>query len=177
MKKSIFKIAIVLLIMVISKELFYVTYYKYKDDKEVVSYYKNESNYNYKNVMLINIPSIKLKSIVKKADDDFKNLDKNLVYYKNNNYDEKIIIFGHSGVGLGLFFNRIDELNKDSIVKLYIDSYELTYVFNRKYDVSSYDIDILNNDENKTLLLITCNKNDKSKRLVVKFTLDSRKTL
>lgn len=177
MKKRILKVIIILLIIIVSKEIFSILNYKYNNKKEVISYYKNETNYNYKNVMLINIPSINLKSVVKKADNNFKNLDKNLVYYKNNNYEDKITIFGHSGMGVGVFFNRIDELNKDSIVKLYIDNNELIYIFDKKYNILSSDISILNNDCKNTLLLITCNKEDKSKRLVVKFTLKSRKTL
>lgn len=175
MKKTIYKISSLCLILIISVRLFNIIYYKYKDKKDITSYYNNETNYNYKNAMIINIPSIGLNSSVKKADSNFKNLNKSLVYYKNNNYEEKIIIFGHSGMGFGMFFNRIDEINYNDEARLYIDNKEITYIFDKKNSISSNDISVLKNDEKKVLLLITCDKNNKNKRLVLKFILKDSK--
>ena len=175
MKKNIYKISTLCLILIISIELFNIIYYKYKEEKNIISYYNNETNYNYKNTMIINIPSIGLNYSVKKADNNFRNLNRNLVYYKNKNYAEKIIIFGHSGMGFGIYFNRIDEISYNDEAKLYMDNKEITYFFDKKYSVLSSDISVLKNDEKKVLLLITCDKNNKNKRLVVKFILKGSK--
>lgn len=175
MKKSVYKILTLISILLVSVELFNITYYKYKGKKDIVSYYSNETNYNYKNAMVIYIPSINLNSVVKKADSNFKNLNKNLVYYNNNNYEEKIIILGHSGMGFGIFFNRIDEIKDNDEAKIYIGNKEIIYSFYKKYSVPSSFIEVLKNDEKRTLLLITCDKNDKNRRLIVKFILKEHK--
>ena len=104
-------------------------------------------------------------------------MNKNLVYYKRNDFNDKMIIFGHSGLGYGAFFNRLDELNKNDEAYLYKDNDKAIYKVVDIYYVSYKDVYILNNDEEGTLLLVTCKKNDKSLRLVVKLSLKSIKTL
>lgn len=154
-----------------------MVYIDFKNKVEVESYYNNNSSFNYKSNMIIDIPSINLKATVKLADNDFKNLDDGLVYYKYNDYKNKIIIFGHSGIGYGTYFNRLDELTFNDNVYLYKDKLKITYVVDKIYDIKSTNIDILYNDEKERLLLITCKKNDKNKRLVVNLSVKSVKTL
>ena len=55
-------------------------------DKIVSSYFAGSPTFNYKSDMVLIIPSINLETVVKKADNEFKLLDRYLVYYKNNNY-------------------------------------------------------------------------------------------
>ena len=140
-----------------------MVYIDFKNKVEVESYYNNNSSFNYKSNMIIDIPSINLKATVKLADNDFKNLDDGLVYYKYNDYKNKIIIFGHSGIGYGTYFNRLDELTFNDNVYLYKDKLKITYA--------------VYNDEKERLLLITCKPNDKNKRLVVNLSVKSVKTL
>ncbi len=154
-----------------------MVYIDFKNKVEVESYYNNNSSFNYKSNMIIDIPSINLKATVKLADNDFKNLDDGLVYYKYNDYKNKIIIFGHSGIGYGTYFNRLDELTFNDNVYLYKDKLKITYVVDKIYDIKSTNIDILYNDEKERLLLITCKPNDKNKRLVVNLSVKSVKTL
>ncbi len=154
-----------------------MVYIDFKNKVEVESYYNNNSSFNYKSNMIIDIPSINLKATVKLADNDFKNLDDGLVYYKYNDYKNKIIIFGHSGIGYGTYFNRLDELTFNDNVYLYKDKLKITYAVDKIYDIKSTNIDILYNDEKERLLLITCKKNDKNKRLVVNLSVKSVKTL
>lgn len=154
-----------------------MVYIDFKNKVEVESYYNNNSSFNYKSNMIIDIPSINLKATVKLADNDFKNLDDGLVYYKYNDYKNKIIIFGHYGIGYGTYFNRLDELTFNDNVYLYKDKLKITYAVDKIYDIKSTNIDILYNDEKERLLLITCKKNDKNKRLVVNLSVKSVKTL
>lgn len=177
MKRKLYKILSLVLVLVIIIEVSNIIYIKNKNEEKIINYYKNNTNYNYKDMMILKIPSIKLNYTVEKADNDFGNLNNNLVYYNKNNYEEKIIIFGHSGMGFGTYFNRIDELGKGVEAKLYINEEEITYVFDQKSIISSRDIAVLLNDEKKVLLLITCDKSSKKKRLVVRFTLKGHKNV
>ena len=177
MRKNVFKIIFVIVLTLLIKDLVTDVLITYENKKEVESYYNNDTSFNYKSNLVLNIPSINLDLVVKKANGDFSNLYKNLVYYKRNDFHDKIIIFGHSGLGYGAFFNRLDELNRKDNVYLYKDKNKALYEVADTYYVSYKDVYILNNDEEGTLLLVTCKKNDKFSRLVVKLSLKSIKTL
>lgn len=152
-------------------------YVSNKNKEEVQSYYDNNSSFNYKRNMVLNVPKINLDAVVKAPKNNFKNLDSNLVYYKESSYEDKIIIFGHSGVGYGTYFNRIDELKPNDKAYLYKEKLRITYVVDKTFDVKSTQTSILNDDEKGVLLLITCKKHSKNNRLVVKLRLKSIKTL
>lgn len=118
-----------------------------------------------------------MEGIIKKADDDFKNLNDSLVYYKYNNYKEKIIVFGHSRIGYGAYFNRLDELDVNDYVYLYKDKLKITYKVDKIYSIFDSELGILNNDRKGTLLLVTCEKINKNKRRVVELTIKDSKSL
>ena len=122
------------------------------------------------NEKYISIPKINLYHEIIKADDKFNNLNNNIVYYKNLNIDEKIILFGHSGIGFGTYFNRIDELIIGDIMYLYLNNNTYKYTVINTYLISKYDVNILDNNDNK-ILLITCDKKNKNNRLVVELNL------
>lgn len=133
---------------------------------------------SYTDVKTLRIPKIELVSTVIKATNNFENLDYGLVYYKDFNPNNKIIIFGHSGMGKGTYFNRLDELMPGDTS--YLDYDEKTYEYNvmNTYKVSKKDVYLLENEYNsKKLLLITCVKGNKNKRLVVELSLKNIKTL
>lgn len=177
MIRKIFKIVSFIVLIILTKEIFMTIYVTFENEKSVSSYYKNESNFNYSTEMLIDIPSINLETIVKKATDNFDNLDKNLVYYKNDNYNKTIIVLGHSGAGYGTYFNRINELSYSDLLYLSVGDKKIEYKFNKKYEIKETQVDILNSDIYNTLLLITCKKNDNTKRLVVEYTVNNVQTL
>ena len=141
--------------------------------KKVTSSYEVNNGHAY-NEKILEIPKINLKLEVIKADEDFGNLNNNLVYYNYFNPDNKIIIFGHSGVGFGTYFNRLDELNINDIAYLIINGKKYYYYVNDVYEVSKNATYILKNEyDSKKLLLVTCVKGDKNKRLVVELSLNS----
>lgn len=177
MKKSLLKIFGIVLILFLIKDIILISVLKFSERKVVNAYFNNDSSFNYKSNLILRIPKINLTSIVKKSDDDFKNLDSYLVYYKHDNYKEKIIIFGHSGMGYGVHFNRLDELLVGDIAYIYKNRFEITYEVSKKYTVLDTQVNLLNNDKRGILLLITCEKKDKNKRLVVELTLKGSKTL
>lgn len=177
MGRKIFRIISFILLIILTKEIFMITYTNFENKKSVSSYYINESSFNYNTEMIIDIPSINLETIVKKATDNFDNLDKNLVYYKNNDYNKTIIILGHSGLGYGTYFNRINELSFSDLLYLSVGNKKIEYKFSKNYEIKETYVDILNSNLNNTLLLITCKKNDNSKRLVVEYKVNSVQTL
>ena len=125
---------------------------------------------NTKNIL--SVPKINLHQEIIKADDNFSNLNYNLVYYKYLNPEDRIIIFGHSGTGYGTYFNRIDELDENDIAYLYLKSGTFKYTIKSIYLISKYDVYILDNKpKNGDLLLITCYKKNKNKRYVVELSL------
>lgn len=145
---------------------------------ELESMYKVNTGHLYEGRQMIEIPRINLFLNVEKADDNFQNLDESLVYYKYFNPNNKIIIFGHSGMGVGTYFNKLHELSSNDFVNLYLEDKVYKYIFNKSYTVSKNATYILENEENsKKLLLITCKRNDKNKRVVVELVLKSSQTL
>lgn len=177
MKKILVSLILFISVFLITKDMVFMLLLNSSNDKMVKAYFNNNSSFNYKSDMVLNIPSINLETVVKKADDKFKLLDRYLVYYKNNNYKDGIVILGHSGMGYGTYFNRLDELDNKSNVYIYKDKLKLTYQFKEKMDVKETQTDILNSAKANELILITCKKSVKDERLVVKLVLKSAKTI
>lgn len=177
MKKILVSLILFISVFLITKDMVFMLLLNSSNDKMVKAYFNNNSSFNYNGDMVLVIPDISLKNIVKKSDDKFKLLDRYLVYYKNNNYKEGIVILGHSGMGYGTYFNRLDELDNKSDVYIYKDKLKLTYQFKEKMDVKETQTDILNSAKANELILITCKKSVKDERLVVKLVLKSAKTI
>lgn len=169
MKKRLFSFIIIIIYFSAS---IYLINFSFETTSTLATYEVNNGHsYNEK---ILEIPKINLKLEVVKANDNFENLDNNLVYYNHFNPDDKIIIFGHSGVGFGTYFNRLDELNSNDKAYLIINGKKYYYYVNDVYEVSKNATYILKNEyDSKKLLLVTCVKGDKNKRLVVELSLSS----
>ena len=164
MKRKIINIILILLCFLVSN-YFINTSYK---TKTIKTFYNKNYKYDNLNEKRLIIPKININLPVIKADSDFANLDYNLVYYNNFNVNNKIIIFGHSGMGVGTFFNRLDELKKHDVVYLKSNNKTYLYVVLNFYNIDKRDTYILNEEENSNkLLLITCTRGKKNKRYIV----------
>lgn len=169
MRKRLFSFIIIIIYFSISIYLINCCF----ETTSTLATYEVNNGHSY-NEKILEIPKINLKLEVVKANDNFENLDNNLVYYNHFNPDDKIIIFGHSGVGFGTYFNRLDELNINDIAYLIINGKKYYYYVNDVYEVSKNATYILKNEyDSKKLLLVTCVKGDKNKRLVVELSLSS----
>lgn len=164
MKRKIINIILILLCFLVS--IYFInTSYK---TKTIKTFYNKNYKYDNLNEKRLIIPKININLPVIKADSDFTNLDYNLVYYNNFNVNNKIIIFGHSGMGVGTFFNRLDELKKHDVVYLKSNNKTYLYVVLNFYNIDKRDTYILNEEENSNkLLLITCTRGKKNKRYIV----------
>ena len=177
MKINLLKLIIIVLLILLTHEIYLIIYTDITSKKEVENYCINAKKYIYSDKLVLEIPKINLKQIVNKTVNDYKNLDYSLVYYNNNNYNKKIIIFGHSGMGYGTYFNRLDNLSINDTIYLYKNNYKITYKVNKIYHIKENNLSVLNIDDSKELYLITCVKYDKSKRLVIKSVQNSVKPL
>lgn len=177
MKKSLYKLIILLAVCLLLKECFLHISLSNKNSKKVESYFNNESSARYENDMVIEIPKVNLKNIVIRSSSDFKELNESLVYYENNDYNKKIVIFGHSGMGYGTYFNRLDELKRNDFIYLYSRGNKITYEVEEIYTIKEDDLRVLEEEKNRVLYLVTCLKSDKKMRLVVKLLYKSAKTL
>lgn len=169
MRKKLFSFIIIIIYFSLS---IYLINFSFETNSTLATYEVNNGHaYNEK---ILEIPKINLKMEVLKADAEFSNLNSNLVYYNYFNPNNKIIIFGHSGVGFGTYFNRLDELKINDTAYLIINKRKYYYYVNDVYEVSKGATYILENEYNsKKLLLVTCIKNNKNKRLVVELVLRS----
>ncbi len=178
MKKIVFKSFLFFSCFLLCYFILYPVFLKTKDKILVSSYLKEPVRNDYKNYKVLSIPTINLKNVVVKAEKDFSNLNKSLVYLNEFSPYDKMIIFGHSGMGVGTYFNRLnlikigDEATIQSGFKVY------AYKVFRIYTVGSKDVKILNEEKGSSkLLLITCDRKNKEKRLVVELLLKYVKTL
>ena len=85
MKKILVSLILFISVFLITKNMVFMLLLNSSNDKMVKAYFNNNSSFNYNGDMVLDIPDISLKNIVKKSDDKFKLLDRYLVYYKNNN--------------------------------------------------------------------------------------------
>lgn len=146
----------------------------FKEKKLDNNFSINTTLATHSDLKVLKIPKINLNLPVVKADKNFNNLNKNLVYYNNFDINNKIIIFGHSRMGNGRFFNKLDELNYDDVVYIEYNNKKYIYKIMNIYEVSKKDVYILNDEYNsKKLLLVTCVKYNKDKRLVIELTVKS----
>lgn len=174
MLKNIIK----LLLIIIFASICFIKINDQKETKLIGKYINNQTKYNYLNYEVLEIPKINLLEKIEKNKNNFSNLDNSLVYYEDLNYNNRIIIFGHSGMGYNTYFNRLDELKINDYAYLYYDNYKIEYLLKDIYTVSEYETDIMNNTNNKQkLILITCVKNKKDRRLVLKFDIKGIKNI
>lgn len=175
MKRKLIRLLTLLIYFIIMLNLIYKDFNV--NNKSKVSYLL-QTSIPYSDEIVLDIPKIDLKEYVKKALGNFSNLDNNLVYYKTFNTNDKIVIFGHSGMNYGSYFNRIDELKKQDISYIYYKGNVYEYEVNRISIISKYSTYVLNKEENSNkLVLITCDKKHKDKRLMIELYLKNIKTL
>lgn len=176
MKKRIISfVFIVTSLFILIGALSYVSF-RVNERIKVKGYYENNTKSNYKDNFVLKIDKINLEYLVTKSGKHYENLNDGLIFYESFNPKDKIIIFGHSGMGVGTYFNRLDELRKKDVAYLYIKDNVYVYEVYNTYLVNDNALAILKEEENSgKLLLVTCDKKDKRKRLVVELRLKSTK--
>ena len=78
-----------------------------------------------------------------------------------------VVIGAHSGTGKYALFNDINKLKKEDKIIIYYNNKKYVYIVSEIREVKDTEIDILENNNQSILTLLTCKINDNSKRIVV----------
>lgn len=117
------------------------------------------------------IPKINLKSGIFKIDDKRNNIEENIMIHYSSTYPDKensnTILIAHSGSGKKAFFKDLDKLNNDSLIEFYYKHIKYIYKINNIYKIEKNGTAPIIRDKNKkTITLITCDSEDKTKQIV-----------
>lgn len=120
---------------------------------------------------ILYIPRINLKKGIYEKNDKRNNIDKNVTIHNLSDYpnqeNSNVILMAHSGTGRKAFFNQITQLNSDSLIEFYYRKTKYVYKVNHYYQVEKTgNISIERDTNKKTITLITCSQEDKSKQLI-----------
>ena len=161
-----------------------LTGYKYIMDRNEIIVEKNkiayalekEEGYLKKEVAdtynaILSIPQINLKKGIYEKNDERNNINNNITIHKLSDYpnqdNSNVILMAHSGTGKKAFFNQITQLNSDSLIEFYYQKTKYVYKVNHYYQVEKTGNVFIERDINKkTITLITCSQEDKSKQLI-----------
>ena len=144
--------------------------------QETVYISKNETSSNrYTTIAAINIPKINISyPVINDYSEENLNIAPTKYAGPEPNTIGNFVIVGHNNWNKS-FFSNLHKLEKGDIVELTDTNYKkLTYKIQDKYEVDQYDFSCLNQDTNGKieLTLITCIKNQKNKRLIIKCIAD-----
>ena len=120
---------------------------------------------NDKIVGTLTINKINLSKDIYDIDNTHNNVDENVTVL--NDDINLIVLAAHSGPGYIAFFDDLDKLELNDIIKLNFKGKDLEYkVTNIEEQVKDGTIEI-NKTNKQRLILTTCSKKDKGKQLVV----------
>ena len=78
-----------------------------------------------------------------------------------------IVLVAHSGIGYNILFDRLDVLNIEDEVNLYFNKIKYIYKVKKILKKDKKEMLSLIKTKNNTLMLITCDKVEKEKNLIV----------
>lgn len=148
------------------------------------NYYKvvtNENdNYNY--IALLEIPKIKLKKGLVSEESKFNDINYNIKIIRSstmpNISNGNLILAAHSGNSKISYFKNLDKLTDGDLVNIYYSGNEYIYKVTNIYKVTKTGAIEIIRDKNKTsLTLITCDKKDHDKQIVIISELSSIKPI
>lgn len=121
--------------------------------------------------IILNIPKLNLRKGIFDKSDKRNNIDENVTIHKISNYpneqNSNVILMAHSGNGKKAFFKDINKLDSDSLIEIYYQRVKYVYKIDNYYEIDKNGIAAIRRDKNKkTITLITCNQQDKSKQLI-----------
>ena len=150
---------------------------KIEVENNKISYSLNKQiNYRYLDMddlyeMVLVIPKINLKKGIYDKNNKKNNISINVAINKESNYpsdvNSSVILMAHSGSGNNAFFNKLSDLDNDSLIELYYNHKKYIYKFEYSYCVLKNEkISISKEKNRKALFLITCSQEDKSMQVV-----------
>ena len=116
------------------------------------------------------IPKINLNEKVYNFNDSRNDVDKGIMIVKDYDFYKmkgSLILASHSGNSSISYFKNLYVLKKNDIVKILYNGDEYIYQINEIYDINKNGKFKYNNSD-KTIYLITCDKNNKKRQNVYK---------
>lgn len=181
---SIFTVSIITMIILSIYKVYnkYIIYKKNSNSNEILNtynistLYSSDSNYtaislsnNISIIGLIEIPKINISyPILSSSTEELLKISVCRFSGPYPNHNGNLCIAGHNYKN-NMMFSRIDELNiHDSIFISDLNKNKLEYVVYDKYITKENDLSCITETNNIEITLITCNKNNNSKRVVIK---------
>ena len=120
---------------------------------------------------ILEIPQIHLKKGIYPKEDKRNNIEENVTIHQSSTYPTEeasnVILMAHSGTGRLAFFNDLPQLNQDSLIAFYYRNIKYVYQIDHYYQIIKNGYATIDRDQTKkTITLITCSQEDKSKQLV-----------
>jgi len=139
--------------------------------KEIMYQSENYSNLDIDFKNTIDIPSMRIKEVyniqsIKKT--SIKGIVMFYEYGRPNIKYSNTIVGAHSGVGINVYFNKLNTLILGDVIKIIYDNKLYEYIVYDKLEIDENNMSVLKKVENRTILtLITCKRSNPSKRIIV----------
>lgn len=179
MKKDLFKIGFILIIIGICLLASYIIYYEIKDKEDTKNIELSINNYVetssiekeiYKGILFI--PKLNLEKGFYDFNDKKNNVNKNITLIKGSTFPNKknsvLVLAAHSGNSKISYFHNLDKLELKDEVNLMYQNKLYTFIVNKIYKTNKNGKININKEEGNYLILTTCDKKNNSKQLVIK---------
>ncbi len=156
-------VALVILLLILSVVL--VSNYR-----EIVYEVENYVDLNVRANNMIEIPKMKLRETISFVSIESKRINGVVLFEEYGRPDilnSNTVIGAHSGVGLNVFFNKLNILEVGDIFHIYYKDNIYEYLAYKTFEVDEKDLSVLNNAEKTIATLMTCKRSNPTKRIIV----------
>lgn len=119
----------------------------------------------------LTIDKIRLEKEIFPLADKRNDIDYNIELLYINKDQSQYIIVGHSGNGEAAYFNDIDQLSKGDVAKIEFEGNKQNFVYDKRYKIVKGESNSLKINKEAKLILISCDKKEKDKFLVIELVL------
>ena len=153
----------------ISFQIFRYLNDNYQNNKSIELFIDEKINdkvalkYRYK--YLLEIPSIGLKRGVLDIDNEYNSANYNIELLSINN--DSVILASHNGNNYNSYFGKLNKLELGDSINYYYDGKIYTYIYSDSYEIKKNGYADIYQDENKkSIILITCKDNSSDGQVV-----------
>ena len=156
-------------------------YYDYKKNNTLIKEYFNTTTIskdsqikktNNSFLGILEIPLINLKQGFYDINNKNNNIKNGIQVLNNskmpNDSNNILVLASHSGNGIHSYFNKINTLNINDLLFLYYEGNKYIYQINDIVKIPKDGHLTISYTNNSQLILTTCDKDDKTKQLVIK---------
>lgn len=146
-----------------------------EEDITKTTTYNKSSNYKNPYYAILEIPAISLKKGLVNIDSKNNNVNRNIQTLPTSDTPDivggTIILASHSGNSRVSYFKYLYKVNKDDFIYIYYDNIKYVYKVTSIYNQDKTGKISFSKNNDSTLILTTCNQQQKGKQLIVISTL------